>query len=85
MDRETQWKNLMLRLKREAEKTLAAHVRQEAGKVLSNNKQRGIAIITMHVLMQADGTPILWVVPEGKRVEPSKDAAEILRGIVDVL
>jgi hypothetical protein len=73
MDNEQRWKHLMLRLA------------QEARDVLSNNKQRGIAIITMHVVMDANGSPLVWVVPKGKRVEPSKDAADIINGLVGVL
>ena len=67
------WENLQLRLK------------DEASTVLSNNKQRGIAIVTMHVLMDASGNILLWVVPPGKRVEPSGGAISVLKELADYL
>lgn len=67
------WEQFRLRVLSEAERTLA------------NNKQSGIAIITAHVLMDASGTPLVWVVPDAKRVEPSKDAASIIKQLTDSL
>jgi hypothetical protein len=65
--------NFVLRLKYEAERTLL------------NNKQSGVAIITVHVLMDAIGTPLAWVVSDGKRIEPSKDALDVIRQLVEDL
>jgi hypothetical protein len=45
---------------------------------LSNNKSDGIAIITVHIVADSGNKPLFWVVPEGKRVEPTKDARESL-------
>ena len=65
--------NFVMRLKYEAERTL------------SNNRQRGCAIITAHVLMDADGNPLAWVVPDGRRIEPSKDALDVIKQLVEGL
>jgi hypothetical protein len=65
--------NFVMRLKYEAERTL------------SNNKQKGCAIITVHVLMDAGGVPLAWVVPDGKRIEPSKDALDVIRQLAEGL
>jgi hypothetical protein len=50
----------------------------EAKETLQNNSSDGIAIITAHIAVDSNGKPLLWVVPNGKRVEPSRDAKEIL-------
>jgi hypothetical protein len=73
----TKWDNLMLRVKEEAKRT--------ARGTLANNKQRGIAIVTAHIVMGHDGEPLFWVVPMAKRIEPSKDAAEILMALAEEL
>lgn len=67
------WENLVLRLKNEAQK------------VLANNKQRGVAIVTAHILLDADGNPLVWVVPDGKRIEPTRDAADVITKLVEGL
>jgi len=66
-----QWENLVLRLKNEARSLLA------------NNKQNGVAIVTVHLLMDAEGTPRAWVVPAGKRIEPSSSAAQIIATLAE--
>ena len=70
-DRERRWKQLMLRM------------RDEANHTLSNNRQRGCAIISAHILMDSEGTPLVWVVPGGKRIEPTKDAASIIQELAE--
>ncbi len=65
-----EWGSVILRLMSEATSTLA------------NNTQNGIAIVTMHVAVDGRGKPMLWVVPAGKRIEPSKDATETLINIL---
>jgi len=67
----SRWEQFALRLRSEAERTLA------------NNKKSGVAIITVHVLMNADGDPLVWVVPVAKRIEPSKDAAIFIKQFVE--
>jgi hypothetical protein len=57
-------------------------MRQEAETTLKNNRSDGIAIITVNVVCTANGEPLLWVVANGKRVEPSGQAAEIIRQLV---
>jgi hypothetical protein len=70
-DFQERWRGVILRLIREAQNTL------------SHNKGSGMAIITMHVVVDGDGTPWLWVVKDGLRVEPSKDAREVITSLVD--
>lgn len=62
--------------------SLVARMKQEAARTLENNKQRGTAIITLNVIMNANGEPLVWVVSNGKRIEPSKDALHIIEGLV---
>jgi len=54
----------------------------ESNKTLSNNVSDGIAIITMHVAVDGRGAPLVWVVPQGKRIEPSRDAKATLISIL---
>ena len=61
---------------------LEKRVRGEAKEVLRNNVNDGIAFVTVHILLQHDGEPILWLVPSGKRVEPSADASNILTALI---
>ncbi len=65
-----EWGSVVLRLMSEATSTLA------------NNTSDGIAIVTMHVAVDGSGKPMLWVVPDGKRIEPSKDAKATLINIL---
>ena len=65
-----EWGSVILRLMSEATDTLA------------NNTSDGIAIVTMHVAVDGSGKPMLWVVPAGKRIEPSKDAKTTLINIL---
>lgn len=59
-------------------------IRKEATDTL-NSSRDGVCIITCHVLMDASGTPRMWVVREGLRIEPSSTAAvellDILSGV----
>ncbi len=68
MDKEIrpEWASVLMRILSEAEETL------------SNNTSDGIAIVTMHVAVDGRGAPLVWVVPTGKRIEPSKDAKSTL-------
>lgn len=65
--------NFVLRLKYEAERTL------------SNNRQKGVAIVTAHILMDSEGNPLAWVVSDGRRIEPSKDALDVIKQLVEGL
>ena len=65
-----EWGSVILRLMSEATSTLA------------NNTSDGVAIVTMHVVIDGRGKPVVWVVPAGKRIEPSKDAKAT---IIDIL
>jgi hypothetical protein len=70
---ESKWESLKLR------------IQSAARSALYNNRSDGIAIVTIHVVTDYDGTPHFWVVPEAKRVEPSADAQEILAFVVERL
>jgi hypothetical protein len=61
-----EWASVLKRILSEAESTLA------------NNVSDGIAIVTIHVAVDGRGAPLVWVVPEGKRIEPSKYAKSML-------
>lgn len=67
---DTRWDSLVNRLK------------QESASTLKNNRSDGIAIMTVHIVANADGEPLLWVVAPSRRVEPSGDAAKIIRQLV---
>jgi hypothetical protein len=70
MDIPTEWRSVVLRLMSEVQETL------------SNNKSDGIAIVTIHIVADSDNRPLFWVLPEGKRVEPSKNAKEALMAVL---
>lgn len=57
-------------------------VKAEARSVLANNKTSGIAIVTVHIAVNASGDPLIWGVRDGIRIEPSKDAASALTTII---
>ena len=77
MNDDSRWESLKLRLIDETKRT--------ARRTLENNRSSGMAIITVHMLVDFSGTPLAWVVPEGKRIEPSKNAASLLRTLIEVL
>lgn len=58
--------------------SLTKRIQARAAETLENNKSDGIALISMHVAVDSRGTPLLWVISEPKRVEPSKNAKETL-------
>jgi hypothetical protein len=55
-----------------------ARIKGAAKSVLSNNKSDGAAVISVHLLVTPDGEPLLWVVQKTRRIEPSRDAKDIL-------
>lgn len=57
--------------------SLVNRLQHEASTTLSNNQRDGVAIVTCHVLVTGEGEPLFWVV-SSKRVEPSKDAKNVL-------
>lgn len=63
------WQQLSLRLSSEAQRTL-------------HNSRGGCALITVHVVVQSDGEPMFWLVTDGKRIEPAKDAKQILKALL---
>ena len=54
-----------------------ARLDSEARSVLKNNRH-GLCVVTAHIAIDADGKPLVWVVPGGVRIEPSSDAKKIL-------
>lgn len=56
--------------------------KQEARDVLRNNKTDGVAIITTHAVTTYDGDLLFFVVQNGNRVEPSKDARRAIRALI---
>lgn len=57
--------------------SLISRLKHEASATLMNNQNDGVAIVTAHVLVTGDGSPLVWVV-SSRRVEPSKDARNVL-------
>lgn len=54
-----------------------ARIRDIAGTTLANNKG-GVGKITVHMFINHDGDPLVWWTTQKCRVEPSRDAKEIL-------
>lgn len=65
-----QWESVSLRIQKEAKDTL------------QNNSSDGLAIITSHILVDSTGNPVVWVVQDGRRVEPSRSAKDILMNLL---
>ena len=57
--------------------SLIARIRKEATDILGNSKD-GAAIVTVHILMDNEGEPLVWVLPKGFLVEPRKSSLELL-------
>jgi hypothetical protein len=66
----SRWNNLQRRVKSEAKGTLR------------NNMSDGVAIISVHMLVDSAGEPLAWVIQDGKRIEPSKDAKDLVDAII---
>lgn len=62
--------------------SLVKRLRQEARSTLKNNRTDGVAILTVHIVANAEGDAMLWVVGNSKRVEPSGGAASVIRSLV---
>ena len=45
-------------------------------------QQSGYGIVTIQVIVDANGTPILWNEPELKRLEPQSKVAELMMKIL---
>lgn len=63
------WEQLSRRLVAEAQRSL-------------RNSHSGCVLITVHVVVEADGEPMFWLVSDGKRIEPAKNAKQILKTLV---
>lgn len=69
-DRDKRWEAVLSRIKQESRETL------------ENNKRDGVCIVTMHIVVDADGNPIVWTVPNSVRIEPTRSAKEILLSLL---
>jgi hypothetical protein len=58
--------------------SFAKRIQAKAAETLENNASDGIAIVSMHIAVDSNGRPLVWVITEPKRVEPSKNAKETL-------
>ena len=58
--------------------SLIRRVKAEVDDTVGNNRSDGVAIITMTVAFTAQGKPLGWVVSEGRRVEPSSKARDLV-------
>lgn len=61
------WESLVLRLQDEGQRTLK-----------NVSFLGGLAIVNAYVIVDSDGLPVLWVVMDGKKIEPSASARENL-------
>lgn len=61
---------------------LRKRIKNEAKHTLRNNYNDGVAIISVHMIVRYDGVPILWIMQDGKRVEPSTDAIEVIEALI---
>ena len=43
----------------------------------------GIAILSMHVLVDEQGNPMMWLPPKCQRIEPTKRARDILKELLE--
>lgn len=59
-----------------------SRIRQESKNTLANNRKDGVCIVTMHIVVDADGNPIVWTVPNSVRIEPTRSAKEILLSLL---
>lgn len=69
-EKERRWASVMSRIKQESRKTL------------ENNRRDGVCIVTIHIVVDADGNPIVWTVPNSVRIEPTSSAKEILLNLL---
>ena len=58
-----------------------AKVRELARNTLFNNK-RGVALMSFYMLVDRDGEPLLWINTACHRIEPSKNAKDVLRRVL---
>lgn len=55
-----------------------SRVKEEGRATLPNNRSTGLAIVSAHIVIDHNGYPLCWVVQHGKRIEPSKNARDVL-------
>lgn len=68
----TSFQSFILRLKREAEILLCK----------TKNNGGGIAVISATIVIDHNGNPIMWMIDEGRKIEPGGNAFELIKAIV---
>lgn len=59
-----------------------SRIKQESSTTLANNRRDGVCIVTMHIVVDSHGNPIVWTVPNSVRIEPTRTAKEILLSLL---
>ena len=54
-----------------------ARLKKESADVIGSS-QDGVCVVTVSVAMDGDGNPIVWLISNSAKVEPSKDAKRVL-------
>lgn len=62
--------------------SFVARLQDEARRTLRNNRTDGVCIITTHVVVDQDGNPIVWTVPNSVRIEPTRVARDVLLSLL---
>jgi hypothetical protein len=64
---------------------LVDRVRDESRNVLHNNKNKGLMIVPVRVVVDASGSLLIWEIKSGLRIEPAKDAMSVIQGLAQFL
>lgn len=62
-------------------KSFQARLEKESSDVLGNS-QDGLCVVTVSVAMDGDGHPIVWLISNSAKVEPSKDAKRVILQLI---
>lgn len=54
-----------------------ARLQKEASDILGNS-QDGFCVVTVSVGMDGDGNPIVWLISNSAKIEPSRDAKRVI-------
>jgi hypothetical protein len=63
-------------------KRLQGEVNGVADDMLRNNKRNGVCVVNLHLVVDSNGTPLVWAVNKSVRIEPSNNAREILLALL---
>lgn len=70
MPEDNKWNALINRVEAESKNTLA------------NNTSDGLCIVAVNILVNSQGVPLLWTVSPGRRIEPSRQAKQVMTELV---